>query len=225
MTKSAYKTLLVAITASAAAACSSAFNGPQEALTVAEEHPISVDSQTITMTIDLADASTELSSIDRARLRAFADSYLRNGHGALSVTTPSGVGSDGAAKDAAGKIRQALFDQGVPWSAMQADAYAAGDRSRGDVILSYTHYVATPSACGVWEGIRQRDYANRRTPNFGCSSQNNLAAMVADPHDLIAPAEMTDPDSAFRIRGVQAFRAGTSPASETDSESDVRVAE
>ena len=76
--------------AALAAGCAGAWNGRDQAMTVAEEHPISVDSQTVTLTIDLDRSTKELTSVDKARLRAFADSYLTNGHGPLTVTAPSG---------------------------------------------------------------------------------------------------------------------------------------
>jgi pilus assembly protein CpaD len=202
------RTLLLLAAAASAAGCAQRFNGAEQALSVAEEHPISVDSQTVTMTMAAADASAGLSEVDSARLRAFADSFMRNGHGALTVTSPG----DGGAT----AVRQALYEFGVPQSAMSEAAYRGGEGR--DVILSYTRYVATPSACGVWEGMKDRDYRNMQSPNFGCASQNNLAAMIGDPHDLIEPAAMTAPDSATRIRGVTKFRKGEITSSKTDGE-------
>ncbi len=209
------KKLLLTTMAVSTVGCAAGFNGQEQALTVAEEHPISVDSQTVTMT--MAETSGELSSLDQARLRAFADSYMRNGHGALTVTAPSGA--EGAAS-----VRKALDGFGVPSSSIAAADYRGGEGSTRDIILSYTHYVATPSACGVWEGMRERDYRNVRTPNFGCATQNNLAAMIGDPHDLIEPAAMTDPDSTTRILGVTKFRKGETTSSKTDAEVNSKVA-
>ncbi len=205
-------TLLLAAALLSSAGCAAGFNGQHQALSIAEEHPISVDSQTVTMTMDHA-AGGDLSGLDSARLRAFANSYIQDGHGALTVTAASAAqGAD---------IRSALSAIGVPETAMIDAQYRGG--SGGDVILSYTHYVATPSACGIWEGMRERDYRNMRSPNFGCATQNNIAAMIGDPHDLIAPADMTAPDSATRIRGVNAFRAGEVTSSQTDGDVDAKV--
>ena len=208
------KKLLLAAAAASIAGCAAQFNGQEQALTVAEQHPISIDSQTVTMT--LAQSGGQLSSLDESRLRAFADSYMRNGHGALTVTTPTD-------SEAAG-VREALSRFGVPFSSMIEADYRGGGAA-GDVILSYTHYVATPSACGLWEGLRERDYRNMNSPNFGCASQNNLAAMIGDPHDLVEPAAMTAPDSATRIRGVGNFRKGEDTSSESNSEIDATIAE
>jgi pilus assembly protein CpaD len=209
-------TLLMSAAALSAAGCATKFNAAEHALSIEEEHPISVDSQTVTMTMAPGAA---LSSLDRARLRAFADSYMRNGHGALTLTSPGGA-DDGQGAD----IRAALYEFGVPSDAVAASSYRTGEGSTADLILSYTHYVATPSACGVWEGERERDFRNMRSPNFGCSTRNNLAAMIGDPRDLVEPAAMTDPDAAIRIRGVQLFRQGEDSSSESSSEIDQQVA-
>ncbi len=207
--------LMSAAAALLASGCATKFNGAEHALSVAEEHPISVDSQTVTMTLA---PSAAVSSLDRARVRAFADAYMRNGHGALTLTTPGGA-DPGQAED----IRAALSEFGVPADSVAAASYRAGEGSTTDIILSYTHYVATPSACGVWEGQRDRDFRNMRSPNFGCSMRNNLAAMIGDPRDLVEPPAMTDPDSAIRIRGVRLFREGNVTSSEADGELDQSV--
>lgn len=211
------KTALLSAAAVAAAGCATKFNGAEQALSVAEEHPISVDSQTVTMTMA---AGAALSPIDRARLRAFADSYMRNGHGALTLTSPGGADSGQSAD-----IRAALSEFGVPGDSVAAAAYRTGEGSTTDLILSYTHYVATPSACGVWEGARERDFRNMRSPNFGCSAQNNLAAMIGDPRDLVEPAAMTDPDATIRVRGVKLFREGKATSSKADTDIEQKVAQ
>jgi pilus assembly protein CpaD len=206
---------LVASTAVIASGCATKFNGAEHAMTVQEAHPITVDSQTVTMTLT---AGSELSEMDQARLRAFVGAYLQNGHGPVTITTPSGSGANAAADTYASSIRKTLHSAGLDYGAMSATSYIASAQAGNDVVLSYTHYVATPSACGVWEGLRDRDNRNMRTPNFGCATQNNLAAMIGDPRDLIVPADMTAPDAAFRIRGVKAFREGDVTSSARDGE-------
>lgn len=213
--KTVLKKLLLAAAATSAVGCATQFNGHEHALTIEEQHPISVDSQTVTMT--LAQAGSGLSSLDEARLRAFADSYMRDGHGSITVTSPT--------DQRAGDVRSALNRYGVPYDAIVEADYRGGDGATRDIILSYTHYVATPSACGIWEGVRERDYRNMNSPNFGCATQNNLAAMIGDPHDLVAPATMTDPDSASRILGVTKFRKGEKSSSQTDSEIKTQVSD
>src|SRR5690606_38411168 len=156
--------------------CSSGpFNGAQHAASIAETHPIAVDSQVVTLTISTDATTAELSSVDKARLRAFADAYMTNGHGPVTVTGPSGASNDFDGHEASADIRKALNDAGVPWSAIHGATYRTGDADN-EIILSFTRYVATASPCGVWSGMRGRDYRNLRTPNMGCATMNNLAA-------------------------------------------------
>ena len=216
------RTAIIVFAALASGCAGASFNGREQALSIAEQHPISVDSQIVTMTLSVADAQGDFSDLDRARIRAFADSYLKNGHGDLSITAPSGglVGD----RDVSSSVLEPLYEQGVPLGAMTKARYGLGEGSTTDIILSFTRYVATPSACGVWEGMRERDYRNMNSPNFGCATQNNLAAMIGDPHDLIAPADMTDPDSALRVRAVQKYREGEKTSTQTDNAIDTNVA-
>ena len=217
------KVAAVACLAIFPAACGSVINGEEQALSVEQAHPISVDSQIVTLTLDVDAATSDLSIVDKARIRGFADSYLRSGHGPISVTAPSGASDDFEGQESASDVRKYLNSLGVPWSAISGASYRTGDDGARQLILSYTHYVATPSECGVWKGIRKRDYQNLRTPNFGCATQNNLAAMIADPRDLIQPADETLADSPARIRAIQAYRAGQVSSVATDPEINTQV--
>lgn len=220
----AIKIITLASLAALAAGCAGAWNGQKQAMTIAEEHPISVDSQVVTLTIDLDRATTDISEIDKARIRAFADAYMTSGHGPLTVTAPSGTSDDFDGQESASDVRKYLHELGVDWASITGATYRAADDRGRQIILSYTHYVATPSACGNWAGMRARDYANLRSPNFGCATQNNIAAMVADPRDLVEPAGDAPPDSEARIRGVRSYREGEVTSSETDSDIKTEVA-
>ena len=198
------------------AACTKPFNGQEHALTVAEQHPIAVSSQVVTLTIDANSASDTLSNIDKARLRSFADAYLTNGHGPLTITAPSGSGANNVATEAAADIRGALHEAGVSWNALNGATYRTGGASGDQLIVSYTRYVATPSACGDWSDTKFRDYRNLTSPNFGCATQNNFAALVADPRDLIEPSASSPRDAIASERALTAYRTGESTASEIE---------
>ena len=55
------------------------------------------------------------------------------------------------------------------------------------VRLSYLQFVAEPPDCPDWSENIGRDPKNMPWPNMGCASQRNLAAMVANPEDLLHP--------------------------------------
>ncbi len=217
MNASTLKTaLLSAVSLSLSACAGGVFNGPDDGLTIAETHPISVDSQVMTLTINGDVSTSDLSNMDKARLKAFANAYLTNGHGPLTVTAPSGAGNDRNDHEAAADIRKALNETGVPWSAIHGATYRTGEASNDEIILSFTRYVATPSECGVWSGLKSAEYRNLRSPNMGCATMNNYAAMIADPHDLIAPSQTAPVDGEFAARAVELYRAGEMTASQVD---------
>lgn len=199
------------------------FNGPQHGLTVAETHPVSVDSQVVTLTLNVDPTTSDLSNVDKARLRSFADSYLTNGHGVVTVTAPSGAGNDNDGHEAAADVRKTLNDAGVSWSAMHGATYRAGSGNGEEIVLSFTRYVASASPCGIWKGMREREYRNLRTPNMGCATMNNYAAMIADPHDLIAPAEVDPRDGTSVVRAMKLFREGQVTASAVDGNIDAET--
>jgi pilus assembly protein CpaD len=194
--------------------CAGAWNGAEDALSVAEEHPITVDSQVVTLTLDIDGAASGLSAVDKARVNAFASAYLSGGHGPVTVTAPAGANA--AAQNYAAEARKSLNEAGVNWSAINGSSYIPSEGGPRQVLLTYVRYVATPSACGVWEGMKARDFANLRSPNFGCATQNNLAAMIADPRDLVQPADEAPADAPARIRGIKRYREGSKTSSETD---------
>ena len=47
---------------------------------------------------------------------------------------------------------------------------------------------------------------NRNYENFGCASQANLAAMVAEPMDLIGPRQMSPIDAVRRGQVIKDYR-------------------
>ena len=226
MIKISMRPVSVALGALLVSACGTMGDGQMRALSVAEEHPISVNSQVVSLSIAADPRATDMTNVDKARLRAFVDQYLANGHGPLTVTAPSGNGHDLDSHEMAADIRSALYNAGVDWSRIQGATYRTGPKPEGDdIILSFTRYVATPSACGDWSGMWMRNFANQRTPNYGCATMNNYAAMIADPHDLIAPADSTPPDAQARIRAMRSFRQGEITSSETDSAIQLQIAE
>jgi len=197
-----------------AAGCSTVAVGPNEPVSVQERHPISVDSQTVTLNLGPSDHGPGLSNVDRARVMSFADMYITRGHGPVTVTAPANGTGYKAAQQTAADARKALNEAGVPWSDISGASYRAAEGGGAEVVLSFTRYVATASPCGDWSDGFLRRQKNLPMKNFGCATQNNVAAMLADPRELVEMAESTPADAMYRARGVAAFRNGEDSTSE-----------
>ena len=84
--------------------------------------------------------------------------------------------------------------------------------------ISYLRYVAEGPECGRdWSENLARTYQNTPYPNFGCSSQHNLAAMVSNPADLLGPRTMTPSDANRRFKMYEKYVKGETLGASTES--------
>ena len=60
--------------------------------------------------------------------------------------------------------------------------------------------------CGRWPDDLLETTENKHYANFGCSYQNNLAAQVANPADLLGPRKQTEIDAENRDRVINVYR-------------------
>ncbi|MAC38352.1 MAG: pilus assembly protein CpaD [Oceanicaulis sp.] len=156
----------------------------------------------------------------RSQLAAIASEYKARGHGPLVISYPQGGSSQDAAIGAIAEARTFLYEQGIDWRQIAGGAYEARGGMDGQVIFSFRRYAAVAPECGTsWDNLAvERD--NQGHSNFGCAMAANLAAMIADPRDLVAPRTMGVPDTGRRQTVLDAYRAGESTASErSDHES------
>lgn len=155
----------------------------------------------------------EIDARTRAQAREFAGQYRLNGSGEIAIALPD----QRDARAALPGLRRALFAGGARGN-VAISTYAVADPALAAPIrLSYASVVAqTRSRCGQWpndlaSGSSLIGWENKPYWNFGCASQQMLAAQTADPRDLIGPAADTPADSHMRGRAIDAVRAGKDP--------------
>jgi pilus assembly protein CpaD len=148
---------------------------------------------------DLAAPDGSLSSSEEGRLDAWFRG-LQLGYGdAIYV---DGAYSDGARADVArvaGRYGM-LVSNGAP---VTAGAVAPG---MVRVVVSRTQ--ASVPGCPNWSVPSQPNLDNASMSNFGCGVNSNIAAMVANPEDLVHGQEGTGVgDSLTASKAVQSYRA------------------
>lgn len=83
----------------------------------------------------------------------------------------------------------------------------AGRVADGSVRVVVSRARAEVPGCPNWSDPAQPNYNNRMLPNFGCGVNSNLAAMVANPNDLVHGREGSGvTDAATASRAVQSYR-------------------
>jgi len=148
------------------------------------------------------------------QLAAIATEYKSRGHGPLVISYPQGAGNEQAAMLAISNARSFLYEEGLNWQQISGGAYHAEGQQNGALIFSFTRYRAVAPDCPQGWGDMASEFDNQHNARFGCFMATNLAAMVADPRDLIAPRTMETGDTARRQTVLDGYRRGESTASE-----------
>ncbi len=73
--------------------------------------------------------------------------------------------------------------------------------------VSYDRIAAIGPTCGDWSSDAGRNRDGIPYANFGCASQRNLAAMAANPTDLMFPARETERTSITRGQDTKNFNS------------------
>ena len=215
----------IAVALAAGLAGCGGFNGIEDAQYDANyTHPISVETDVATLNVGVVAGQPGLAPSERSAIEAFAAAYRQRGHGPLTISTPSGSPNAGAAAVALSDVRDILAENGVT-SLAYTPYRASGADNGAPLILSFKHYVAKPTACGDWSMDYAFDPSNRLPPNHGCATQNNLAAMVADPADLAGPRTMTPADAGRRDTVLEKYRAGQPTATQRTEQDSGAVSE
>jgi pilus assembly protein CpaD len=77
------------------------------------------------------------------------------------------------------------------------------------VRVAYTAMRAQTNKCGRWPEDILDDSENKHYADFGCSYQNNLAAQVADPADLLGPRKQSPIDAENRGVVIGVYQDGS----------------
>jgi pilus assembly protein CpaD len=81
-----------------------------------------------------------------------------------------------------------------------------GNVASGTVRLVVTRSKASVPSCPDWSKTSDRNYNGANHSNYGCATNTNIAAMIADPEDLIR-GRQTDPmDNNTSGKAVKALR-------------------
>jgi pilus assembly protein CpaD len=146
--------------------------------------------------LDLASRGSGLSPVERGRLAAWFDS-LGLGYGdRVSVDDP--LAGDGTRLDIARIAADygLLLNYGAP--------ITVGRVEPGTVRVIVSRSTASVPGCPHWQG---RGGTNSTSPNYGCATNSNLAAMIADPSDLVlGQAGSGTGDASTAAKAIKVYR-------------------
>jgi pilus assembly protein CpaD len=176
--------------------------------TIAEDgevnHPIAVEPSFRELKVQFAGGTDGMTTDDSVKFDAFLADYRVHGNGSLGVSVPAGAPSRAAIT---------FFAERAAATGVSRDKILVSthDVANNDyrVDVSYIAYTAHADNCGDDWSENLAFTADNQTPkNFGCSVQHNIAAMVADPRDLLGPRPFDVADTSRRATVMDHYEKG-----------------
>jgi pilus assembly protein CpaD len=188
--------LLIAMS-SALAACSNgelALDDTYVPATHYERYPIEVTRGPVRMEV-----SSRHGKLQSSQINAISG-FSRSAGSASSRITILRPSAGGASGKVARQVYQVLVQSGISPGMISQKTYPGP--AKGPVQLTYIRSVAVTKECGDWSRDLADTSSNEVYANYGCATQNNIAAMVVNPNDLVVPRQMTPALAATRTPGV-----------------------
>jgi pilus assembly protein CpaD len=146
-----------------------------------------------------------------------AETWLREGTGAIVVDVPTDTPNAAAAADAFREVQSLVAAAGVPPRGIVVHRYhPENPRQLATLRLNYPKISAVAGPCGLWPedlgpSIKDKSYLeNKQYYNFGCAYQRNMAAMIDNPSDFVQPRSETPAYTTRRTEAFEKYRKGTS---------------
>ena len=169
-------------------------------------HPIVVGEKQESIDIPVASDGYRVTRGQQELVAGFLSGYDRRAGTPVTILVPVGSANSAAASAMVSDLGRGMRRQGVSNVYVQSYQVDRPDVS-APVRVSYVAIRATTDKCGRWPADLADNPDNRHWANFGCSYQNNLAAQIADPHDLLGPRKTTEIDAENRSVAIGDYQA------------------
>jgi pilus assembly protein CpaD len=154
-------------------------------------------------TIDLASDGDGIAVADQQRLNEWFET-LDLGYGdRISIDSGDGFGNEDATRD----VRAAAAERGV--MVAERAPVTPGVIAPGNIRVVVTRSQASVPSCPDNRTAHGQNFNAGNNSNYGCAMNSNLAAMVADPEDLVRGRDNKRLDSNIGKAAVNAYNKKT----------------
>lgn len=171
-------------------------------------HPIMIADKDMILDLPVGNFPTRMTTQAKDTISGFSREYMRSSSTQILVLQPIGASNSHKAGQYANLVANAIASSGVPRHQITVSSY--DNETQGGaapVKVVYTALAASTAPCGVWnEDMLSNTHKNTNYENFGCATQNNLAAQIANPLDLVAPRGMSPIDATRRATAIGSYQ-------------------
>ena len=181
--------------------------------TALDRHEIGVTQHTEYLEVQLDSRDTQLRVGEVMKVRDFLYQYADVGHGPIVISMPKHADNPQLAVGAVSEIREFAWEAGINYERMLGAAYDATERPNSPIVMAFKTYKTVAPKCPT---LAEIDIANASSnndlPTLGCSIRTNMAAMIAEPADLLGGRELSEGDKVRRGTQLRLWQAGESTA-------------
>ncbi len=159
----------------------------------------------------VGEAGLHLSARDLDAVGDFIGQYSASGEGPLYINTPSNSKNSRGVAQANSVIQSFLGRYGMSGAAIQTGQYAAKTAGPAPVIVSFKRVATVPIDCQQGASLTHTSN-NQPYGNFGCAQTANIAALIDNPRQLLAPYDFDDASSVRRTTVLDNYNAGGTTA-------------
>lgn len=173
------------------------------------QHPIVVSQNEISEDLIVTRSMTKMSFRHENTATSFYSRFRRSGANTLRVVLPAGSHNEAAARRVGHDVIEHMKTLGLKANQVTINRYHASNHGDSATVrLSYDSITAdVASKCGQWNEDLRETSENQNYNNFGCSTQNNLAKMIANPADLLGPRGESEIDAERRDNVINDWRS------------------
>ncbi|PAP99306.1 CpaD family pilus assembly protein [Mesorhizobium mediterraneum] len=170
-------------------------------------HPIVIAEKIQKIDLPVGAGDRGMTGSQRVTLLGFLDGYDKSAAPALTISIPSGSANEIAATAAGRDFARLAIASGISRNRIVVTTYqSVSAEASAPIRVAYVSVKAQTDRCGRWPEDLLETSENKHYADFGCSYQNNLAAQMANPADLIGPRKQSDIDAENRGEVIDVYR-------------------
>jgi pilus assembly protein CpaD len=170
-------------------------------------HPIVIGEKEKVVDIPVGIGDRGMTQMQRVALQGFLADYDRRAAPLVNIFVPVGAPNSLAANEVGRDFIRFASARGVPSGRIVVSSYQPPVVDvAAPIRVSYLQMRAYTNPCGRWPEDLADTTDNRHYANFGCAYQNNLAAQIANPADLMGPRQPSEIDAQRRETVIEGYR-------------------
>ena len=171
-------------------------------------HPIVIAEKNQKIDLPVGAGDRGMTGAQRDTLLGFLDGYDRSAAPSLTIAIPRGSANEVAALVAGRDFARVAAAAGVKRGRIVMTSYQSDvPEASAPVRVAFVAVRAQTDKCGRWPEDLLETSENKHYADYGCSYQNNLAAQIANPNDLLGPRKQTDIDAENRGAVIDLYRS------------------